>query len=145
MSIGLTIMLLSVSAGIHFGDGGFALLICFTGVLAGANLVAVGVRMADHLVPTFPAVFGGARALAAFVRRNTAAVGLFMASCAVTMLVAGEAHPVLCFATFVLLLLGVFLINNSTSELVVNNQFSSCLLRCNDDRLIPKTTAFLEP
>jgi len=92
MSIGLTIMLLSVSAGIHFGDGGFALLICFTGVLAGANLVAVGVRMVDHLVPTFPAVFGGARALAAFVRRNTAVVGLIMASSAFTV-VSGEALP----------------------------------------------------
>ena len=110
MSIGLTIMLLSVSAGIHFGDGGFALLICFTGVLAGANLVAVGVRMVDHLVPTFPAVFGGARALAAFVRRNTAVVGLIMASSAFTV-VSGEAGPVLCFAMLALLLLGVSLIN----------------------------------
>ena len=110
MSIGFTVMLLSVSAGImiHSGAGGFGLLLlCFTGVLAGANLVAVGVSMTD-----VPAAFGGARALGAFVIRwNTAAaVGLVMASCAVTV-VSGETEPVLCIAMFTLLLLGVSLIN----------------------------------
>jgi hypothetical protein len=84
------------------------------GVLVGGSLVAAGVCMADEpapIIPVVPVVFTSARALAAFVRRNTAAVGLVMASCAVTMLVSGEEHPVLCFATFALLLVGVSLIS----------------------------------
>jgi hypothetical protein len=104
MAIGFTVMLLSVSAGIHFSAGGFGLLLSFTGILVGANLVAVGVRMHEH-----PVVFDGACALAAFMC-NTAAVGLIMASYAVTV-VFGEADLVLCFAMFALLLLGVSLIN----------------------------------
>jgi len=45
------------------------------------------------------------------VGRNTAAVGLVvMASCTSTV-VSGEPGPVLCFAMFVLLLLGVSLVN----------------------------------
>jgi hypothetical protein len=44
------------------------------------------------------------------VRRNTAAVGLVVASCAIAV-VSGEAEPVLCFAMFALLLLAVSLIN----------------------------------
>ncbi|KAG0522773.1 hypothetical protein BDA96_07G066500 [Sorghum bicolor] len=100
MCTGFTVMLLSVSAGIiiHSGAGGFGLLLlCFTGVL-----VAVGVSMTD-----VPAAFGGAHALGA---NTAAAVGLVMASCAVTV-VSGETEPVLCIAMFTLLLLGVSLIN----------------------------------
>jgi hypothetical protein len=111
MTIGLTVMLISVSAGMHFGVGGFGLLLCFLGVLVSTSLVAAGVSMSDGPSPIVPVVFAGARSLAAFVRRNTAAVGLVMASCAVTMLVSGEAHPMLCFATFTLLLVGVSLIS----------------------------------
>jgi hypothetical protein len=44
------------------------------------------------------------------VHRNIAAVGLFMASCAFTM-VSGEEDPVLSFGMFALLLLGLTLIN----------------------------------
>jgi hypothetical protein len=76
MAIGFTaVMLLSVSAGIDFSAGGFDLLLSFMGLLAGANLVSVGIRMHEHSV-----VFDGACAQAAFMRRNTAAVGLVMAS-----------------------------------------------------------------
>jgi hypothetical protein len=110
MAIGFTVMLLSVSVGIHSGAGGFGLLIGFTGVLTGDILTAIRVRMADHPAPTIPLAFGGAHALGAFVRRNTAAVGLVMSSCAVTV-VCGEADPVLCFGMFALLLLAVSLIN----------------------------------
>jgi hypothetical protein len=103
MAIGFTVMLLSVSAGIHFSAGGFGLLLSFTGILVGANLVAVGVRMHEH-----PVVFDGACALAAFMcrNRNTAAVGLIMASYAVSRdgcLWRGRSRA--------LLLLGVSLIN----------------------------------
>ena len=106
----LAVMLISVYAGMHFSAGSFGLLLCFMGVLVGGSLVAAGVRMADGPAPIVPVVFASARALAAFVRRNTAAVGLVMASCAVTA-VSGEEDPVLCFATFALLLLSVSLIN----------------------------------
>jgi hypothetical protein len=107
---GLTVMLISVSTGMHVGAGGFGLLLCFMGVLVGASLVAAGVRMADGPAPIVSVVSGGARAHAAFVRHNTAAVGLVMASCAVTA-VSGEEDPVLCFTTFALVLLAVSLIN----------------------------------
>ena len=110
MTIGLTVMLVSVCAGMHVGAGGFGLLLCFMGVLVGASLVAAGVSMNDGPARIVPVVSGGARALAVFVRRNTAAVGLVMASCAVTA-VSGEEDPVLCFAMFSLLLLAVSLIN----------------------------------
>jgi hypothetical protein len=107
---GLTVMLISVSTGMHVGVGGFGLLLCFMGVLVGASLVAAGVRMADCSAPIVSVVSGGARALAAFVRRNVASVGLVMASCAFTV-VSGEEDPVLCFVMFALFLLGVILIN----------------------------------
>jgi hypothetical protein len=74
----------------HFGTGGFGLLLCFMGVL-----VAVGVRMDDGPAPIVPVVFGGARALAAFVHRNIAAVGLVMASCAFTALRRGRPDALL--------------------------------------------------
>jgi hypothetical protein len=102
---GLTVILISVSASMHFGTGGFGLLLCFMGVL-----VAVGVRMDDGPAPIVPVVFGGARALAAFVHRNIAAVGLVMASCAFTAL-SGEEDPMLCFGMFALVLVGLNLIN----------------------------------
>jgi hypothetical protein len=107
---GLTVMLLSVSAGMHFD--GFGLLLSFVGILIGTSLVAAGVRMGDIPAPNLivPVVLGGARALAAFVRRNAAVVGLVMASCAVTA-VSGEEDPVLCSAMFALLLLGLTLVN----------------------------------
>ncbi|CAO2205971.1 unnamed protein product [Urochloa humidicola] len=109
---GLAILLVSVSAGINSGSGGFVgFLLCFAGVHAGVGLVGVGVLMADdNAVPVVPVVFDGARALAAFLRRHLAAVGLVMASCAVTA-VSGEAGPVLCFAMFALLLLGLSPVN----------------------------------
>jgi hypothetical protein len=109
---GLTVMLIFVSAGINFSAGGFSLLLCFVGVLVGANLLAAGVPMADGPAPNpiVPVVFGGARALAAFMRRNTAGVGLVMASFAFTV-VSGEEDPLLCFGMFTLLLLGLTLIN----------------------------------
>lgn len=102
-AIGLTITLLSVSGGIHFSSTcGFGLLLSFTGILAGANLVAFGVSKADdNPAPTFPT---------AFMRRSTATAGLVMASCAVTAVSGGEADPVLFFAMFTLLLLGVSLV-----------------------------------
>ncbi|CAO2205964.1 unnamed protein product [Urochloa humidicola] len=106
---GLLILLISISAGISFfGAGGFGLLLCFAGVLAGAGLVAVGVRTADNnLAPIVPVVFDGARAS---LRRHLKVVGVMMASCPVTA-VSGEADPVLCLAMFALLLLSLSLIS----------------------------------
>ena len=110
---GLTIMLISASVGINFGVGGVGLILSFMSVLVGANLVAFGVRMAADpapAAPVVPAVFAGARALAAFPRRNLTAVWLFMASCAVAA-VSGGAGPVLCFGMSALLLVGLSLIS----------------------------------
>ena len=111
---GLTIMLISASVGINSGaGGGFVLILSFMGVLAGASLIAVGVRMADGpapAAPVVPAVFAGSRALAAFPRRHLTVVGLVMASCAVAA-VSGDAGPVLGFAMSALLLLGLSLIS----------------------------------
>ncbi|CAL4997097.1 unnamed protein product [Urochloa decumbens] len=114
MAAGLTVMLLSVGAGIHScHSGGFGLVLCFTGVLVGANLVAVGVRMAeeDPAAHMGPAAVAGARALSAFLRRNLGVVGLLMACCAVTTVSSGEAGPALGFGAFALLLLGLYRIN----------------------------------
>ena len=111
---GLAIMLISASVGINFGaGGGFGLILSFTGVLAGANLVAVGVRMAsdpEPAAPVVPAVFTGARALSYFLRCHLTAAGLVMASCAVAA-VSGQASPVLCLGMSALLLLGLSLIS----------------------------------
>ncbi|CAO2200719.1 unnamed protein product [Urochloa humidicola] len=108
---GLALLLIFVSAGINISASAFGLVLCLSGILAGVGLIGVGVHMADdNLVPVVPAVFGGARALAAFLRRHLAVVGLVMASCAVTA-VSGEVGQVSCFAMFALLLLGLSLIN----------------------------------
>ncbi|CAO2205950.1 unnamed protein product [Urochloa humidicola] len=109
---GLAILLISISVGVNFfGAGGFGFLLCFAGVLAGASLVAIGVRMTDaDPVSVVPEVLAGARALHAFLQRNLAVVGIVMASSAVTV-VSGEAGPVLCFGVFALFLLGLSLIN----------------------------------
>ena len=111
---GLTIMLISASVGISSSAaGGFGLILSFTGVLAGANLIAIGVRMAGGLGPAAPvvqAVFACARALAGFLRRHLTVAGFFIASCAVAV-VSGDAGPVLCFGMSALLLLGLSLIS----------------------------------
>ncbi|RCV29790.1 hypothetical protein SETIT_6G041300v2 [Setaria italica] len=112
MVAGLAILLFSVSAGFHpgAGAGAFGLLLCFAGVLAGANIVAVGIRMSDaDPALVVPAVLAEARALADFLGRNLAVVGLVVASCAVTA-VSSEAGQLLCFGMFALLLLGLSLI-----------------------------------
>ncbi|CAL4997089.1 unnamed protein product [Urochloa decumbens] len=124
---GLLIFLISVSAGINFGAVGFGLLLCFAGVLAGGSLVSVGIRMADDpAAPVIPAVFDGARDLAACLRSHLAVVGLVLASSAFTA-VSGEADadPVLCLAMFALLLLGLSLINVGVTGDSVNSWFSS--------------------
>jgi len=49
---GLITILLAVSAGVNFsGGGGSGLLLSFAGVLAGANIIAGGVRMAEDPAP----------------------------------------------------------------------------------------------
>ena len=108
---GLTIMLISASIGMNSGAGGVVgLILSFMGILAGANLIAVGVRMAnDPAARMGPAVFAGASALAAFLRRHLPVVGLVIASCAVAAVSGGEAGPVLCFGMSALLLLGLSL------------------------------------
>ncbi|CAL5008036.1 unnamed protein product [Urochloa decumbens] len=109
---GLAILLISVGAGINFGAGGFALLFCFAGVVAGAILVGVGVYMADDddPAPVILVVFDAERVLAPLLRPHIALVGLVLASSTVTA-ISGHAGPVLCFAMFALLLLGLSLIN----------------------------------
>ncbi|CAL4997086.1 unnamed protein product [Urochloa decumbens] len=113
MATGLIITLLAVSAGISFGGsgGGFGLLLSFVGILAGVNVIIVGVRLADDpAAPIGTLVFAGARALTTFMHRRLAFVGLVTVSSAFTA-VAGETGPMLCFSMFVLLLVGVSLIN----------------------------------
>ncbi|RCV29795.1 hypothetical protein SETIT_6G041800v2 [Setaria italica] len=112
MYTGLIILLLAVGAGINFGDcdGLSGPLLSFLGVVAGANVIAAGVRTADDpAAPIGPApvAFAGARA---FMRRNLAVVGLVMVSSASTA-VAGETGPAFSFMMFVLLVFGVSLIN----------------------------------
>jgi hypothetical protein len=108
---GLALTLIAVGAGVNT-DGGFALLLSFAGVLAGASLIFLGVRMAND-DPT--ASTGRPEVLAAglrCLRRNLALVGLLLASSAVSATAADrEAAPVLCFCAFLLLLLGIFLFN----------------------------------
>ncbi|CAL5010610.1 unnamed protein product [Urochloa decumbens] len=116
---GFIILLVSVSVGIDFSAGGFVgLLLCFAGVLAGTSLVGVGVRMADDpaAAPVVSAAFDGARDLAACLRRHLAVVSLVLASSAFTAVSSeADADPVLCFAMFALLLLGLSLINNGVT------------------------------
>ncbi|CAO2209963.1 unnamed protein product [Urochloa humidicola] len=107
---GLSLLLISVSAGINLGTSGFGLLLCFAAVVAGVILVGVGVRMADDTEPVVPVVFDGTRDLGEFLRRHLAFVGLVMASSFLTA-VSGEAGPVLCFAMFALFLLAMSLIS----------------------------------
>jgi len=114
---GLVLTLIAVSAGVS-SAGGFALLLSFAGVLAGASLIAIGVRMADD-DPTAPIGRPGVlpagvrvRALVHCLRRNLALVGLLLASSAASAAAADrEAAPVLCFCAFALLLLGLSLLN----------------------------------
>ena len=99
---GLAVTVIAVSVGVS-STGGFALLLSFAGVLAGASLIFVGVRVADD-DPTAP--IGRPGVLAAGVvhclRRNLALVGLLLAS---------SAAPVLCFCAFAVTLLGLSLLN----------------------------------
>ncbi|TVU03111.1 hypothetical protein EJB05_51364, partial [Eragrostis curvula] len=99
---GLAILLLAVSTGIYFGD--YGLVLGFLGVFVGSSLITVGIKMAD-VTMTF-----GTEVLIAFRHRNLAIAGLVMASFAI-MTSAGEAGIALCFSMFVLLMLGVWLIN----------------------------------
>ena len=93
---GLVLTLIAVSAGVS-SAGGFALLLSFAGVLAGASLIFVGVRVADD--PTAPAGLPGVGVRC--LRRNLALVGLLLASSAAASATAAaadrEAAPVLCF------------------------------------------------
>ena len=110
MATGFIVALFAASVGIISG-GTFGSLLSLAGVLAGASIIAAGVVMADddRATPAGPAAVDGARALAAFLRRHLAVVGLAMASAAVTA-VSGEAGPALCFGMFALLLLALSLI-----------------------------------
>ncbi|XP_066325887.1 uncharacterized protein [Miscanthus floridulus] len=118
---GLALTLIAVGVGVS-STGGFALLLSFGGVLAGASLIAIGVRMADD-DPTAPIGRFGVlpagvrvRALVHCLRRNLALVGLLLASSAATATAAAaaadrEVAPVLYFCAFALLLLGISLLN----------------------------------
>ncbi|KAL6658919.1 hypothetical protein ACP70R_002959 [Stipagrostis hirtigluma subsp. patula] len=109
MATGLIILLLAASVGLNSGSGGYVALLSFTAVLAGASLLAVGVRMADDPTACRAAVSPGGGAFVSLPRRTLAFMGIIMASAAVTA-VAGEADAATCFAFFALLLLGVSLI-----------------------------------
>lgn len=111
---GLALTLTAVGAGVS-SSGGFALLVSFVGVLAGASLIFVGVRMDDG-----PAPAGRPGVLAAGVhclRRNLGLAGLLLASSAASATVVAaaaaadrETAPVFCFCAFALLLLGLSLL-----------------------------------
>ncbi|XP_066353172.1 uncharacterized protein [Miscanthus floridulus] len=108
---GLVLTLIAVSAGVS-SAGGFALLLSFAGVLAGASLIFVGVRVADD--PTAPAGRPGVGVRC--LRRNLALAGLLLASSAASATVVAaaadrETAPVFCFCAFALLLLGLSLLN----------------------------------
>jgi len=107
---GLALTLIAVSVGV-VSSSGFALLLSFVGVLAGASLIFVGVRIADD--PTAPAGHPGLLAAGLrFLRRNLALVGLLLASSAASATAADrEAAPVLCFCAFAVMLLGLSLLN----------------------------------
>jgi hypothetical protein len=102
VTTGLTIVLLAASQGVSSG-GGYGLLLCLLGLLAGVDLMAVGIWMADNTSATAVPAIG---VLACFLRRNLTLIGLITASSAVTA-VAGETSPALCIGFFVLLLLGL--------------------------------------
>ncbi|TVU00953.1 hypothetical protein EJB05_53610, partial [Eragrostis curvula] len=85
---GFNFLLLAVAVGV-IGSGGFALLLGFLGLLAGACLIAVRVQMADDLAP---AVITGVGGLIAFLHRNIAVVGVALASSAVTAVASEESH-----------------------------------------------------
>ncbi|TVU00312.1 hypothetical protein EJB05_54271, partial [Eragrostis curvula] len=102
---GFNFLLLAVAVGV-IGSGGFALLLGFLGLLAGACLIAVRVQMADDLAP---AVITGVGGLIAFLHRNIAVVGVALASSAVTA-VASEESSQICFDLFALFLLGMCLV-----------------------------------
>ena len=116
---GLTVALFAASVGITSG-GAFGSLTSFAGVLAGASIIAAGVVMADDgpAAPAGPAACDGVCALAAFLRRHLAVVGLVAASSAVTA-VSGEAGPALCFGESLIL-------SCSVSSLVVTT--ACCML-----------------
>ncbi|CAD6266004.1 unnamed protein product [Miscanthus lutarioriparius] len=108
---GLVLTLIAVSAGVS-SAGGFALLLSFAGVLAGASLIFVGVRVADD--PTAPAGLPGVGVRC--LRRNLALAGHLLASSAASATVVAaaadrETAPVLCFCAFALLLIGLSLLN----------------------------------
>jgi hypothetical protein len=119
---GLVLTLLAVGAGVS-SAGTLVLLLSFAGVLAGASLIFVGVRVADD-DPTAPIgrrpgvlAAGVVRALVHCLRRNLALVGLLLASSAAASATAAaavvdrEAAPVLCFCAFAVMLLGLSLLN----------------------------------
>jgi hypothetical protein len=104
-AIGLAVMLLGVSA------GELGLLLGLVGVLIGTNTIAAaGVLRGgeEPTTPDGPAAPARLGALTAFLRRNLAVVGIILSSAAVS---AGEAGPVLSFAMFALLLLGLCFIS----------------------------------
>ncbi|CAD6273280.1 unnamed protein product [Miscanthus lutarioriparius] len=121
---GLAVTVIAVSVGVS-STGGFFLPLSFAGVLAGASLIFVGVRVADD-DPTAP--IGRPGVLAAGVvhclRRNIALVGLLLASSAAASATAAtadrEAAPVLCFCAFAVMLLGLSLLN--TGVLLLGEQ-----------------------
>jgi hypothetical protein len=87
---GLALTLTAVGAGVS-SSGGFALLVSFVGVLAGASLIFVGVRMDDG-----PAPAGRPGVLAAGVhclRRNLGLTGLLLASSAVSAMPVERRRP----------------------------------------------------
>jgi hypothetical protein len=113
---GLALTMIAVGAGVSSG-GSLVLLLSFAGVLAGASFIFVGVRMVadDPTAPTGrPVVLAAGvrlRALVHCLRRNLALVGLLLASAAATATADRETGPVLCFSAFVLLLIGLSLLN----------------------------------
>jgi hypothetical protein len=111
-AIGLAVMSLGVSAGVSSGELG--LFLGLLGVLVGANTIAAAGVLKGGEEPTMPtgaAAPARLGALTAFLDRNVAVVGIILSSAAVTAASTGEAGPVLCFAMFPLLLLGLCLVN----------------------------------
>ncbi|OEL18070.1 hypothetical protein BAE44_0020911 [Dichanthelium oligosanthes] len=103
MAIGATTMLLSVGAGVHSGAAGSVPLLSLTGFLAGANIVAVGVRVAD-----VPALFARLAALPEFLRCHSPVVALAVCSFILTALI-DETRRALYFTVLTLLQFGLLL------------------------------------
>lgn len=109
MATGLLVAMVAVSAGVDSRGvantvGGYGPLVSLLGLLAGVNLISLGVWMTNGpLADSSPTASPSKAPLTACVRRNPAVVGIVLSSSAVA---AGQA---ICLGLLTLLLIGISL------------------------------------